>query len=59
MGNRPEELVSDAEVEAWHRDGAICLRGKFTREWIDRLARGIERNLKEHVPGVTSVVAVN
>jgi len=32
-------------VEAFQRDGAVCLCGVFAQQWIDAAAAGIERNL--------------
>ena len=40
----PAITIDDASVTAFRRDGAVCLRGLF-RDWIDILARGIERNM--------------
>ena len=42
--------TSPGEIAAYERDGAVCLRGVFTREWLDLLARGVERNLAEPGP---------
>ena len=41
--NRPG-LVTPADVAAYRRDGAVCLRGIFT-SWIDLLERGVEANI--------------
>src|SRR3954453_5205589 len=32
-------------VEDFRRDGAVCVRGAFTREQVALVERGIERNL--------------
>lgn len=37
-------LVASADVEAFQRDGAVCLRGLFT-PWIELLERGVEANM--------------
>ena len=29
--------ISDAEIEAFERDGVVCLRGMFDREWVARM----------------------
>lgn len=42
--------VSEEEVQAYERDGAVCLRGVFAPEWLALLARGVERNLAEPGP---------
>lgn len=38
-------LLSRADIEAFERDGAICLRGAFTQHWLDVIAEGIEREI--------------
>lgn len=43
-------MPSDAEIEAYRLDGAVCLRGVLDADWRDQLARGIERNLQEPGP---------
>ena len=42
--------VSDEQVEAFRRDGAVCVRGAFTAEEVALVERGIERNLAEPSP---------
>ncbi|UGA37435.1 hypothetical protein JOS77_25985 [Chromobacterium haemolyticum] len=37
--------ISAADIAAFQRDGAVCLRGLF-RDWVDVIAAGIERNLR-------------
>ena len=32
--------VTEAEVAAFRRDGAVCLRAAFAPEWIARLSAG-------------------
>ena len=36
-------LVSEQQVLDYERDGVVCLRGKFGRDWLDLLADGFER----------------
>lgn len=48
-------IVSSAEREAYARDGAVCVRGLFTRDEVALIERGIERNLAE--PGPRAIVA--
>jgi ectoine hydroxylase-related dioxygenase (phytanoyl-CoA dioxygenase family) len=38
--------ISDADVAAYARDGAVCLRGLFTPEQVAQLRRGIDENLE-------------
>lgn len=37
-------MLTDSNIEAFQRDGAIVLRGVF-RDWIERLREGFEQNL--------------
>ena len=43
-------MIGDADVEAYERDGAVCLRGVISRAWLEKLAHGVERNLREPGP---------
>ncbi|HUY84334.1 MAG TPA: phytanoyl-CoA dioxygenase family protein [Steroidobacteraceae bacterium] len=45
----PEFAPSDETVEAFQRDGVAVLRGVF-RDWVDALARGVERVLRDPSP---------
>lgn len=45
------EAVSDASVEAFHRDGAVALRGVFA-DWVERLRAGVARNMAAPGPDV-------
>jgi ectoine hydroxylase-related dioxygenase (phytanoyl-CoA dioxygenase family) len=45
MSDAKRELVTTAEIQAFQRDGAICLQGVFEERWLDVIARGIEQNL--------------
>jgi ectoine hydroxylase-related dioxygenase (phytanoyl-CoA dioxygenase family) len=38
--------VTETDIEAYERDGAVCLRGVFA-DWVDTVAAGIERNMVE------------
>jgi len=49
MHREPLRPVTDEEVEAFRRDGAVCLRGLFDRAWIERLADDVERD--KQAPG--------
>ena len=46
-------LVSDSEVEAFERDGAVCLRGLFDLGWLEKLGRGLDKNFAEPGPDST------
>ena len=45
----PTNLVTPQDIAAFQRDGAIVIRGLWT-DWIDTIARGIERNLAQPGP---------
>ncbi|MDP6707197.1 MAG: phytanoyl-CoA dioxygenase family protein [Alphaproteobacteria bacterium] len=42
--NRSTATVSEAEVAAFRRDGVVCLRQAFDREWIAALVEAVERD---------------
>jgi ectoine hydroxylase-related dioxygenase (phytanoyl-CoA dioxygenase family) len=42
-------MISDGEVDAFQRDGAVCVRGAF-HNWIETIAAGIEQNMREPGP---------
>lgn len=39
-------MMTEEEVEQFHRDGAIMLRGVFA-DWVEVMAAGVERNMAE------------
>ena len=41
--------VSKAQIDAYHRDGVILIKGLFN-DWVDVIRKGIERNLEEPGP---------
>jgi ectoine hydroxylase-related dioxygenase (phytanoyl-CoA dioxygenase family) len=43
-------MLPAESIAAYRRDGVAALRGVFAGEWLDRLAAGIERNLREPGP---------
>lgn len=43
-------LISDDHIAAFHADGAVCLRGVFSADWIDRLREGTQQALSRHGP---------
>jgi ectoine hydroxylase-related dioxygenase (phytanoyl-CoA dioxygenase family) len=47
--NVSDRHISEAQVEAFQRDGAIYLPGLF-RDWVDEIAAGIEQNMREPGP---------
>jgi ectoine hydroxylase-related dioxygenase (phytanoyl-CoA dioxygenase family) len=53
MSQDAQTLISDDDVGRFRRDGAVVLRQVFTQDWLDRLAQGIERNLR--LPGPMAI----
>jgi len=43
-------VVTDEEIEAFQRDGAVCLRGVIGMDWIERLREGVEHTLANPSP---------
>ena len=43
MSETLERLVGDEDIEAFHKDGAIRLRGILSEDWLDLLAKGFEQ----------------
>ncbi len=39
--------VEDSLVERYQRDGAVLLPGVFSDAWVDKVRRGIARNLAQ------------
>ena len=46
-------VISDAQVEEFAQNGAICLRGLFDTSWIEKLAVGVEKNFADPGPDHT------
>ena len=42
--------VTPADIASFDRDGVVCLRGVFAPQWIEEVARGIERELADPSP---------
>lgn len=43
----PLRPITDAEVEAFHRDGVVCLRQVIPAAWLGRMADAVERALTD------------
>jgi ectoine hydroxylase-related dioxygenase (phytanoyl-CoA dioxygenase family) len=41
--------LSETAIADYRRDGAVCLRGVF-KDWVDTIAAGIDRNMREPSP---------
>ena len=38
-------LINEADIEAFERDGAICLRRVFDAHWLGLICEGIEKEI--------------
>ena len=43
MNEQSRPLVSDSDVDAFQRDGVVCLRGLFDSEWIACAREAMDR----------------
>jgi ectoine hydroxylase-related dioxygenase (phytanoyl-CoA dioxygenase family) len=50
-------LVTETDIQAFERDGAICLRGVFELSWLEQLAQGLEKNFADPGPDSTHYTA--
>ncbi len=44
------EFLTNSEINQFNKDGAIFLKGKFDFNWIEKLKKGIERDIKNPSP---------
>ena len=44
------EFLSNREINQFKQDGAIFIKGKFDLSWIEKLKKGIERDIKNPSP---------
>ena len=42
--------VTEREIEAFERDGAVCVRGAFSPQWIERLRAGVDEAMAHPGP---------
>ena len=50
MNANKHEFFNESIIAQYEQDGVVCLRGVFSSHWLDTLARGMEKNLKEPGP---------
>ena len=43
-------LISKIEIEKYNNDGAVFLKNKFDTKWIEKLKKGIEKDIKNPSP---------
>ena len=44
------KFVSQLEIEKFNKDGAVFLKNKFDIKWIEKLKKGIEKDIKNPSP---------
>ena len=44
------EFLTNNEINQFKQDGAIFIKGKFDHSWIEKLKKGIERDIKNPSP---------
>ena len=42
-----KSLLTSEEIKQFKRDGAALIKGKFHKQWIDKLRRGIDEDIKK------------
>ena len=47
MISAPQRAVTDDEVEAFHRDGAVLVKGVLAPEWVELAAQGLDAAIAE------------
>ena len=47
-------LLTSQEIRSFKKDGAVVLRNKFDASWIEKLKKGIERDIKNTSPRLKS-----
>lgn len=50
---RYDNLVRAQDIEAFERDGVVCLRGVFETKWLEILAAGLDKNFADPGPDNT------
>jgi ectoine hydroxylase-related dioxygenase (phytanoyl-CoA dioxygenase family) len=47
MNSKPLKAVTDEDVIAYERDGAVCQRQAFDQEWVERLVKAVDRTMAQ------------
>ena len=45
-----KKILSQLEINKFNQDGAIFLKNKFDVSWVNKLKKGIERDIKNPSP---------
>ena len=51
----PVRTICQEDIETFHRDGAVLLKGLLDLSWVDTLARGLEF-IHDHPDGMSAGV---
>ena len=44
------KLLNTDQTDQYKKDGAVLIKGKFDREWIEKLREGISKDIKQPSP---------
>ena len=39
------KIITKAEVDLFKKDGAVLIKGKFDKAWIEKLKKGIKKGI--------------
>ena len=43
-------MLSQSEINQFNRDGAVLIKGKFEKQWIEKLKNGINEDINNPSP---------
>ena len=49
-----KSLVTDADIQDFEQNGAVCLRGVFDLAWLEKLSQGLDKNFADPGPDSTN-----
>ena len=50
MNRQPPRPITDEEIDFFHRDGVVCVRGLLDDEWVGRMQRATDQLLEDPGP---------
>ena len=57
LHRHPQRPIVAGDVEAYQRDGVVCLRAAFDPPWVERMRAAVERDLCSPGPHATNFAA--
>jgi len=45
-------MLSQSEINQFKKDGAVLIKGKFEKQWIEKLRNGINEDINNPSPGL-------